>query len=581
MGQVNSEILKRFKTVLDDVVLNKSIDVFYQPIISLVDGSTIGYEALCRGPKNCLVRNSGALFQAAASSEKLHEVEYLCKCKILERSTDISKNHFIFTNIETVLVEDESFHNNYLSEIQKHFKDINPSRIVFEIKENSIIEEYSQFFKGVQRLTSLGCRIAADRVGGRSGGMRMLTDKDIEFIKLDLSLVKGVCESTEKQALIKLLCDFCSQTGKKLIAVGIENEEDLKALIELGVHMGQGYLFGKPSDTPCEASQSMKELIAKANSNPMISTISNKNSTVAIIGEVCTECMSISPETMGEEAAEIFKRNENLQGLPVVEGKRVVGLLVKESFLAKLATQYGVSLFMKRPVKLLMDSEPMVVDFNEPFYDVARSAAARINSRLYDYIIITKDEEYVGIATVKDILEKSTSLEVNQAKYINSFSGLPGKELADSVLADLARRNAPFSVISVSLENFGAFGKCYGTENADNAVLMLKSIIIKSLGRHHYENAFVGHLGKDEFIIVIDKCTRDDSICLEIQKEFSQSIAELYKKSEKQLQPSENISLSLFAINNEGRRFESKYHIYDELYKSKWENSGKIKEGCA
>ncbi len=115
-----------------------------------------------------------------------------------------------------------------------------------EITEKSIIDDFGHFREVVTQLRERGFRIAIDDAGAGYSGLQTMVEIEPDFIKLDISLIRGLDTSIVKQKLIRTLRDFCNDAGITLIAEGIETEEQLAALKELQIPFGQGFLFAYP-----------------------------------------------------------------------------------------------------------------------------------------------------------------------------------------------------------------------------------------------------------------------------------------------------------------------------------------------
>lgn len=75
----------------------------------------------------------------------------------------------------------------------------------------------------------------------------MLSEIQPHYIKIDMDLIRNIHEDTFKQALIECFVRLSEVTNMKLIAEGIEDREELKTLINLGVYAGQGYFISRPA----------------------------------------------------------------------------------------------------------------------------------------------------------------------------------------------------------------------------------------------------------------------------------------------------------------------------------------------
>lgn len=94
---------------LERILETGDITTVFQPIVSLINGTVIGYEALSRGPKNSPLQFPDNLFRIADLYNKSWELESLCRIKALEKSRNISKDKFLFLNVDPLIFKDEKF----------------------------------------------------------------------------------------------------------------------------------------------------------------------------------------------------------------------------------------------------------------------------------------------------------------------------------------------------------------------------------------------------------------------------------------------------------------------------------------
>lgn len=242
------------------IIEYEQVRTFFQPIISLRDASIIGYEALSRGPSGSRLEQPGMLFGVAAESNRLWELEYLCRLKAIERSREISKTKKIFINVDPKVILDERYKIGFTKEFLAK-NEIDPTNIIFEITERTCVEDYKGFLKVINNYTAQGYEIAIDDTGAGYSGLRMLAEIQPQYIKIDMELVRDIDKKRINQALIKALRDFADSTGMNVIAEGIETVDELNTLIGLDVEYGQGYLFQRPAEVLMELDESIQQII--------------------------------------------------------------------------------------------------------------------------------------------------------------------------------------------------------------------------------------------------------------------------------------------------------------------------------
>lgn len=241
---------ERDKSVGDrfmEVLRNGEISTVFQPIISLKDGSILGFEALSRGPRNSMLESPANLFDVARIYGKLWELEFLCRIKALENISGKIENFNVFINVDPHIINDEKFKKGFTKEFLKRF-DINPENVVFEITEKNSVTDLDSFKKVIENYKDQGYKIAIDDTGSGYSGLKLITDIHPHFIKLDMNLIRDIDKDGLKHALIKTLYEFCTVADIKVIAEGIETVDEMNALIDIGINYGQGYLIQKPAE---------------------------------------------------------------------------------------------------------------------------------------------------------------------------------------------------------------------------------------------------------------------------------------------------------------------------------------------
>lgn len=132
-----------------------------------------------------------------------------------------------------------------------------PTMLIFEITETAAVENISQAARFTDSLHALGCRLALDDFGVGFSSFHYLKHLPVDMIKLDGSFVRQLARDKFDQVFIKSMSDMARGLGITSTAEFIETEEVIAILLELGVHLGQGYHLARPTaefTLPCELS---------------------------------------------------------------------------------------------------------------------------------------------------------------------------------------------------------------------------------------------------------------------------------------------------------------------------------------
>ncbi len=564
---------------LMEILQKGDITTVFQPIISLKDGELLGYEALSRGPEKSVFQNPEKLFEFARIFGRLWELELLCRLKALENISKYSPDFHIFLNVDPRIIDDEKFRKGFTKDFVKKYN-LNPQKVVFEITEKNSIVDIESFKKVIENYKDQGYNIAIDDTGSGYSGLKLITEIHPHFIKLDMNLIRDIDKDGLKYALIKTFYDFCRVTDIKMIAEGIETENELNTLIDIGIDYGQGYYIQRPQDSLVKISEDLKKHVIDRNIKKKELYV-NRPTTV-FVGDICRKSITVNSSCTGSTILEIFNSNTALHGLPVVDNERLSGLIMKDKFYAKLGTQYGFALYINRPVNLLMNNRPLSVDYETTIDTVSKMAVARTEESLYDYIIVTRNSKYFGIVTVKDLLEKTTELEVNYARHLNPLSGLPGNVLIEQKLGGFVTETAPFTVLYIDINDFKVYNDVYGFENGDRLLQHLASVIASCLSDCAC-NHFTGHIGGDDFIIILESYDVA-GICMKIIDTFDKGISGFYSGSDLErghiisknrrgeVEKFGIVGLSIAGITNQNRSFKNIYELS--------EYSSRIKKRC-
>jgi FOG: CBS domain len=163
---------------------------------------------------------------------------------------------------------------------------------------------------------------------------------------------------------------------------------------------------------------------------------------------------------------EFFQKDLSLSGICVSEDGYVIGIVTRNELYKRLSGQYGYTLYSKKPISSIMNGTFLQVDGNESIETVAKKAMGRGYENLYDFITVTRNGKYLGIVTIKDLLEKSFQVELYNAIHVNPLSQLPGNVLIENELEKCINSPYEYTVLYFDINNFKAYNDVYGFETA-------------------------------------------------------------------------------------------------------------------
>ena len=120
-------------------------------------------------------------------------------------------------------------------------------QITFEILESEGIENYNSVANFIAQAQSLGARIAIDDFGTGYSNFEHILKLNIDFIKIDGSLITGIANHLRHRIIVETISNFAQKIGAKTIAEFVSTEETYTTLKSIGIDYAQGYYLGKPA----------------------------------------------------------------------------------------------------------------------------------------------------------------------------------------------------------------------------------------------------------------------------------------------------------------------------------------------
>ena len=234
---------------LQDIILRERVITAYQPIMRLKERTVLGFEALSRGPRGSGLEGADALFGAATEHNLLVELDRLCRKRALLSSGRIPSNAKIFVNTLPATIRDPQFRGKALIDFL-HKAQVSPDRIVIEITEKLVIDNYNLFRETMAYFTDLGMSFAVDDVGAGYSGLESIARLKPNYLKIDMLLVRDVHASLVNREMVKAIIALGQGIGSEVIAEGIHTDDEARALSDMGVDWGQGYLLARPDVGP-------------------------------------------------------------------------------------------------------------------------------------------------------------------------------------------------------------------------------------------------------------------------------------------------------------------------------------------
>ena len=171
---------------------------------------------------------------------KAEELEAAALRTALAARATLPPNCFLTLNVSPELLPTESIRSVWRDEGSL-------AGLVIELTEQTPIDSYVDLEPDLNQLRAAGALIAVDDAGAGYAGLRHLLALRPALIKIDRELIQDVDRDEAKRALIGMLGSFASRVDAWILAEGVEQVEELDALVSLGVPLVQGYCVARPA----------------------------------------------------------------------------------------------------------------------------------------------------------------------------------------------------------------------------------------------------------------------------------------------------------------------------------------------
>ena len=231
--------------------------VLYEPVVDLATGRIVGAEALLRWCHPLLGEVSPATFIPLA--EQVGGIQELGELALRSAVGDLAgwlrasaaegeplDEAVVGVNLSPRQLGTPGLVDLIRDVLEEH--DVPPERLVLEITEEALLEDWDTAVEVVHELRALGVGVAVDDFGTGYSSMRYLRRFETSTLKIDREFVEVVADEPRTRALVASVIDLARALELVTVAEGIETLDQLQVLRALGCRLAQGYLFDRPMD---------------------------------------------------------------------------------------------------------------------------------------------------------------------------------------------------------------------------------------------------------------------------------------------------------------------------------------------
>ena len=238
------------ETELRRAIDEGALSIHYQPLYELSPYRLVGFEALARWTHPRRGSVSPATFiKLAEESGQIdaltdfviaRSIAQLAAWQRLAPATPLTMH----VNISGRDLARKSLPGHVLQTLQQH--GVAPRTLTLEITETTLMQRIDVALETMNRMRESGVRFSIDDFGTGYSSLAYLSTLPIDSLKIDRSFVMGMQTKPQNVEIVRAVMTLGQALGRRVIAEGIETQEQLSTLLTLGVHVGQGYLLSRP-----------------------------------------------------------------------------------------------------------------------------------------------------------------------------------------------------------------------------------------------------------------------------------------------------------------------------------------------
>ncbi len=249
-SEMNTRIKERMQMEQDlHLALDRGeLEVFFQPLVDAATGGHCGAEALLRWnhPQKGFISPD----EFIPLAEKTGQIIVIGEWVIRQAAQYWSKwnksglvSGHIAVNISRVQFQERLAW--IVGEVVAHYR-LPPSALELEVTEGVLLEDHDLISREMKYLRDMGVKLSLDDFGTGFSSLSYLKRFRFDVLKIDRSFVSGLPDDAEDVSLVKAIIAMAHSMDLKVVAEGIETQEQYDFLRTLGCNFGQGYLFAKP-----------------------------------------------------------------------------------------------------------------------------------------------------------------------------------------------------------------------------------------------------------------------------------------------------------------------------------------------
>lgn len=485
---------------LEKVLQNGLLYPVFQPIVNLADGSIHAHEALIRGPQGTALHTPDALLRAAAQEALGFDFELACVVSALKTWGQLRAPGRLFVNMSAAVLT-QLFTSRGRDELLDLISNLGvlSRMLVLEITEHERVDDMDALAGVVQEVRSAGISLALDDFGDGRSSLRLWSQLKPEVVKIDKYFTKNISEHGDKLKTIQALQQIAAIFGTELVAEGIETQEDLRVLRDLGINYGQGYFLGHPDRAPLQYLGADAQRTLAERQIVVFPELSRAKAGGHLRSLALVHAPTVTTDSTNDALAAHFLAAPSLHAIAMLEDELPVAIINRAQFMNEYSKLYYREVWGRRSCSVNANFRPRLIERDHSVDELVGILTSEDQRYLSDGFIVTENGRYVGLGTGDQLVRSVTETRIEAARHANPLTFLPGNIPISQHMERLLKKEVRFVACYADLNNFKPFNDYYGYWRGDEMIRLIAQVCME-----HCDSQldFLGHVGGDDFILL-------------------------------------------------------------------------------
>ncbi|WP_331852667.1 putative bifunctional diguanylate cyclase/phosphodiesterase [Legionella sainthelensi] len=229
-------------------IKNNELKLYYQPKVNMKTGKILGLEGLIRWehPKKGLLLPNQFLPEIKSNAFFFDLLEFTLKDALdhIQLWTKIDEQLTISINISALQLEQEHFFKKLMEIVKPYPKNIY-NRLEFEVLESSVITQFELTSDIIKKCNKIGIAFSLDDFGTKYSSLNYLVNLPFRYMKIDTDFIRNILINERDTKILRAILDIAKAINVMVIAEGVETQEHINHLINIGCELGQGFAISK------------------------------------------------------------------------------------------------------------------------------------------------------------------------------------------------------------------------------------------------------------------------------------------------------------------------------------------------